>query len=517
MAKQTLWSRMFGGSASQETVSNQLALHDIVDRYDVVEVVSRGVDHEPYILVSERGEKQLAVSTGDINFAEIGSSSPSPFTSFMRREYNTALLGDRGLRKYDEMRRSDGTVSSALRDLKTPVLAARWFVEPASDSVRDQNVADFVSKCLTEYMSTSWTQILSEALLMLDFGYYMFEKVWEPRIIKGKPYIVWRKLAPRHPMDVKEWHKDGHGGPRAVTMFGEMNVDTMFGRFPGVGPDVTIPIEKLLVFSFQQEAGNLEGISSLRPAFKHWYYIDQLYKIDAIQKERHGIGVPVIKLPMGFDDGDRAAADELGRNLRTNERAHVVLPPNWELLFAKLEGQPVDAMKSIEHHAARIRETALSKFAGDDVTTKKEDHYMFLKFARFVANLIADSFNVYAIPQLVDYNFQRIPNGYPKLRARGLGEDEDQRTASFTLRNLVGAGLITPDEKLEGHLRRQLDLPPADLTTRREIAQPQNPNDPGEEEGKKQSGQRAGLPRQTTAKSTGTGRANAGVDRSGGK
>src|SRR5690606_38715971 len=117
--------------------------------------------------------------------------------------------------------RQDGTVGGVLRLLKTPVLGARWFVEPASDSKKDQEIADFVWKCLTEYQTISWTQILTESLLMIEFGYYMFEKVFDVRIIKGQPRIVWQKLAPRHPMDVKKWRKDGGGGPAGVEMYGQ--------------------------------------------------------------------------------------------------------------------------------------------------------------------------------------------------------------------------------------------------------------------------------------------------------
>ena len=515
-----LWSGKGHEPESLLNYSNQLALTEIVQKYDVVEVVPSGHGHEPYILVAERdSSKQLKAKTESVSFAELGSASPSPFTSSIREEYNPKLRGAMGLRMYDQMRRQDGTIGGMLRLIKTPVLGARWFVEPASDDKRDQDIADFVWKALTEYQSISWTQLLTEALLMMEFGYYMFEKVYDVRVIKGQPRIVWQKLAPRHPMDVKKWHKDSTGGPRSVEMHGEMTDPFYVGD-----SDVKIPIDKLLVFSFQREAGNIEGMSLLRTAHKHWYYKDQLYKIDAIQKERHGIGVPVIKLPMGFTPKDRDAANELGRNLRTNERAHVVLPPNWELIFAKLEGQPVNAMESIEHHDARIRENIIAKFLGDKVSTRDEDQYMFLKASRHIADLISDTFNTYAIKQLVDFNFQRLPNGYPRLRARNIGEDEDQRTFSFSLRNLVGAGIITPDEKLEEYVRDFMDLPPADPDTRREIAQPQNPNDPGneEEENPRSRSGRAGLPRQQLPGGGarpgpfGLPRSNGGTDRSGG-
>lgn len=501
---------------------------------DGYEIVDTNID-DGYVVV-----KQMAAATitrGDMR--EMGTTSPSPFTSWIRQEYNRNLYGIRGLQKFDEMRRSDATVRGTLRMIKTPVLAARWFVEPASDSKRDKNVADFVWKCLSEYMSVSWPQLLTEALLMLDFGYYMFEKVYEVRHIEGKRRIVWKKLAPRHPMDVKEWNYDAGGGPKSVVMHApkiNVNSNGLQGGFVQ-GPldhEVTIPIDKLLVFTFDKEAGNIEGISLLRSAFKHWYYKDNLYKIDAIQKERHGIGVPVIKLPVNFTDADKLAADELGRNLRTNERAHVVLPPNWELEFAKLFGQPVDAMDSIAHHDSEIEKNILAMWLGSTNATKEEDQTMFLKATRFIADIVVDVFNKYAIPQLVDFNFGPLRTGYPRLRARRIGEQADWRTMSFAVRNLVGANVILPDDPLEDLLRDEMDLPRRDPETTRSTPSPQGadvgePKDEGEEgdeggtEGDRQkqtprsrpAGARVGPPRQARPKAR-LPRGNAGTDRSGG-
>lgn len=510
-----------------EPPEERRTLSDILaDGYDIV-----GVHHEPFgdafIVVGPKDDvaKQFAVSRPtSSDMLEMGSAAPSPWTGWTRQEYNRDLQGLKGLEKYDQMRRSDATVRSSLRVAKTPVLAARWYVEPASDSKRDKNVADFVWKCFTEYMSISFPQLVTEAMLMLDFGYYMFEKVYESRVVDGKTRIIWKKLAPRHPMDVKEWHYDSNGGPLAVTMYAPSAVEMMTGLQDGVmqGPvsqEVTIPISKLVVFTFDKEAGNVEGVSLLRSAYKHWYYKDNLYKIDAIQKERHGIGVPIIKLPPNFTRQDKELANELGRNLRTNERAHVVLPPNWEIVFAKLEGQPVDAMKSAEHHDTLIQTNILASFLKPTVTTQEEDQAIFLKATRFIADIITGTFNAYCIPQLVDFNFGRMRSGYPQLKARRIGENADWRTMSFAIRNLIGAKAIIPDDPLEDLLREEMDLPRADPETARETDTPQGPDDPedkiGDTSPPSAGKARVGPPRQTKP-SAKPPSPNAGRDRSGG-
>jgi hypothetical protein len=179
--------------------------------------------------------------------------------------------------------------------------------------------------------------------------------------------------------------------------------------------------------------------------------------------------VPIITLPPGYSKADLATAQQLGRNLRTNERAHIVVPPLWEVAFAKLEGHVVDAIKSIEHHNKEIEKNILGVFL--EGGGKDEDQIMFLKATRFIADIVCEIFNCYLVPKIVDYNFVRA--SYPKLRARRIGEQADWRTISFAIRNLIGAGALVPDDRMERYLRSEMDLPFADPATARTVAKPQ--------------------------------------------
>lgn len=381
---------------------------------------------------------------------EIGGTGQSLFSQFIREDYNNELRGHQGLRLYDRMRKSDGQIRGALRVVKTPVLAARWYMEPASNKKKDQTISKFVWDNLNKWMSVSFPQTLNEALLMLDFGYYLFEKVFEVR--KGK--IIWRKLAPRHPLDVRQWEWDDHGGPKGVWLHQDYSTR----------PDVFIPIWKLAIFTFDKEAGDVTGIPVLRPMYQHWFYKQNLYKIDAIQKERHGIGIPIIVLPANFDEHDKALADEIGANLRTNERSHLVLPPNWQIMMLKLEGNAVDALKSAQHHNTMIANTILAPFLTDG--NAKDNQELFLKTTRFVADTLRDVINKYCIPQLVNWNWPNVDE-YPELRVRRIGDTVDWRTISFAIRNFVGSGILIPDDGVEEWVREEMDLPKSDELTMR--------------------------------------------------
>lgn len=505
--------------------STNLTWAEALQKYEFVDSVTDPDGHQ-VVLMADRSA-QNTLGRPDLN--EIGTTSPSTYLSFLRQEYNPDLREQQGLRTYDKMRRSDSTVRSTLRLMKTPVLSARWFIKPASPSARDKKIADFVSWNLFKGMTNSWPQLLTETLLCLEFGYYMFEKVWTNKHPERPGMMCWQKFAPRHPLDVLYWEFDDKGGPAGVQMYNYSILNTIF-----------IPIDKLAVFTFEKEGGDMTGLSLLRSAYKPWYYKQQLEKIDAIQKERHGIGIPIIKLPPGFTSSDQALANNLGRNLRTNERAHVVLPPNWDLIFAKLEGQPVNALDSLNYHDDQIEMNVLGNFIDVESSRgKDEDHTMFMRSTRFLAQCVEDVFNSYCIPQLVNYNFARTPNGYPELKARRIGEQEDWRTMSFTVRNLVGAGALTPDDDLEDALREETDLPPRDPSTSRDIANPQGAPMEGQATAPQGGGgarpipanqQRgasganvpsspspspAQLPRQNPRPVVSVPRGNAGVDRSG--
>lgn len=507
MALSDLWSRKGRGGGSNIASVNLDEFDTMLKDYDLIEV--NDTPGQQFAIVAPRAEPLSG---------ELGSTSISPFTSHTRKEYNTKLQGLRGLEQYDKMRKSDGTVRGTLRLIKTPVLSARWFIEPGGDRLMDKKAAQFIWKNLTGgLMTIGWNQVLQESLLMLDFGYYMFETVYYDDLVDVRGFgqrTVLRKLAPRHPMDVDRWVFDANGGPVGVWMnstpAAEGWFDSASGTFdpvanvsrglpailPGSSPypgmtnipsqnvsgipnmpgdefKVYIPIEKLLVFSFDREAGNIEGTSVLRSAYKHWYYKEQLYKIDAIQKERHGIGIPLIKLPMGYKDEDKRTAENLGRNIRTNERAHIVLPPGWELSMLKLEGNPVDCLESVKHHDDEIEKNIVAHFLDKTSSSNTEVlSDMFLKSVRYVADIVCETFNLYSFPRLTAFNYAGAE--VPKLKVRRIGESADWRTLSFALRNLIGAGVVVPDDRLEETMRDEMDLPEADPDTSRVVATPQS-------------------------------------------
>jgi hypothetical protein len=512
---------------------------------DGVPFLVRTIDGDTVELAAGTAKPRTAtkVAPDAAAFREIGSAAPSPFTSALRQDPVAELRGVNGLRVYRNMKRSSSAVRGSLRAVKTPIESARWFVEPGADTPIAKKQAEFVAENLFNGLDVTWAQTLSDILTFLEYGHSILQKVYVRETgLGGGQRILLAKLAPRHPLDVDRFEYDQFGSPSKVWFHASGAYETRSdgGAYPLGNPTgqqgIPVEIGKLVVFTLDGEAGDLAGTSVLRSSYGNWLIQTALMKIDAVQKERHSLGIPVITLPPGAGGPEMRLAEEMGRNLRANERAHVVLPgPTWKIEWAKLEGQPVDPRDSMSWHNEQIYRNVLFGGLGDREPGESE-HDLFMKSTRYIADRIADTLNRWVVRELIDFNWASTKSGtYPRVRARWIGEFEDQRTRSFAIRNLVGAGLITPDEPLESALRRELDLPLPDLTTRRITPTPQVPGqedsgqgtppesnggNPAERDGgstgKQRRGAVAGAPRQGKP-STGRQEANAGVDRSGGK
>ena len=374
-------------------------------------------------------------------------------------------LGNRtqAARIYDQMTNGDAAVDVSLRAAKMPILGAMYFVQPFDDSEEADLIAEFVEYNLLHGSGSPLLNVLEDVLRMYEFGFSVLEKVYETREWASKKsganrrnYTMLRKLAPRPTPTIKSINYDDNGGPISIT---QSALDAK-----NKVEDVEIEIEKLIVFTNNRKGGNLEGKSLLRTARTHWYFKSNLYNIDGIQKERHGMGFPVIDLPPGYTDADKLAAYELVTNIRTNERAGAVLPPNWILRFLEIPGQPVDVLRSIEHHNGMIMLNTMTQFlllglegTGGGRATSGSHQDMFTKSLRHVGNLICDSINLYCVPYLVGYNFDT--DKFPRLEVRNIGETKDMQQWASGVANLITSDAITPDIDTENWVRSSIDAP----------------------------------------------------------
>jgi hypothetical protein len=223
------------GSVGLEShlADRQLSMETLLRDYEFVDAdASNG-----YLIMADRTKpfaesKALAASPANArhtsDLSEIGSASPSPWTSFMREEWVPELYGRHGLQVFYRMKRQDGVVRGSLRASKTALLSAHWYIKPGEDTAADERIAEFVQCNLFDELNTTFFALLNDILLACEYGYMAFEKVWAaPTLEAGKFVQKLRKIAPRHPIDIVQFNYDKEGGPNSIEM--EASIDSSFG------------------------------------------------------------------------------------------------------------------------------------------------------------------------------------------------------------------------------------------------------------------------------------------------
>lgn len=395
-------------------------------------------------------------------FSEQGSATAATVRDIVPELANRS----QAIQTYERMTNNDASVDVSLRAGKTPVLGATYFIQAVDEQQINQDIAEFVKFNLFESSTYPFLTVLEDILRMLDYGFSACEAVWELRewgvnrsMANRRKYTMLKKLAPRPASSVKNFLYDPNGGPNGLVQ----NAISTDATGKVTQKEVTIQVDKLLFFTFNRKGGALDGKSILRTAYKHWFYKDFLYKVDAIQKERHAIGVPKATLGLGYTEAEVKAAWELVTNLRTNEKAGMVLPPGVEVDFAELHGNLVNVLESVDHHDAHIMLNIMVQFllmgiqngGGKNTTGAQID--MFQKSLRYLANYICDNFNYYLIPKLVSYNFDT--DKFPKMRVRNIGETKDLQMWASAMANLAAQNLITLDLETEQWVRENIDAP----------------------------------------------------------
>lgn len=382
----------------------------------------------------------------------LGDSGTRTLHGIIQQDYNPDLRGVQGIKLFDEMRMSDGTCRAAMLACTLPIREAEWFVKPATDEQQDVDIADFVKKAMFEWLDLSWDDIMRQALLCIPLGVMLFEKVYGMKADGGKDYVTLVKLAPRLPQSVMQWELvDGTFGVQQIRQDGQL---------------AQIPASKLLIFVNEREGDNWWGTSFLRAAYKHYYYKNNFYRLDAVAMERQSVGVPMIKMPAGYTKDDEAAATKAAANLRGNENAFILLPDGYEAEFMDMGANSTrDPEPSINHHNKEILMSVLLQFLELGQTKSNSgshalssDHSeLFLKGIEAVANNIKDVFNKSLIKELVDLNFNDIEE-YPTLDFSDISKADIQGLAT-AFSTLTSAGAIDPTDADQQYIRALLGLP----------------------------------------------------------
>lgn len=366
-------------------------------------------------------------------------------------EYIAELEGLEGRKTFDMMRRSDTQIMAVLRAVKMPILKTKFFVEPGSADPRDQMIAATIEKNLFEEMAWTWYDFLRHALLFLDFGFMVFEEVYEYR---GNIMRI-KALEPRLPSSIWRWEPQQEDAGKFFRITGITQLDN-YGR------QYFIPIEKIMLLTNDREGDNWEGTSLLRACYRNWTSKNQLIRIDVMKHDRNGVGFAVMTVPKGVKPGsiEHNAAVKIVKNIHANSQAGAVLNEGTALSFEGMKGSGgTDAIPSIQYHDEQIAKAILAMFINLGTTATGSRALgqsfvdTFVQAIQSFADMIAQTLTNGPIKKMVDFNW--IVNGvYPKLRASAVDDIDTHQVAE-----LIRYGALTPDDDIQEALRKSLNLP----------------------------------------------------------
>jgi len=388
------------------------------------------------------------------------------------------LLWPKSVQTYTRMARDDSRLSSILQAIALPIRLTTWRVDAcgASEEVT-KHVADDLGLSVVGDDEErphrrakgrfSWGVHLQQALTYLQFGHSVFETVY--RVEGGRVHLA--RLSPRPQSTIAWWNVARDGGLVSVEQWpaGLYTAPGVSVAVPSSGGRAAIPAERLLVYVRDPDPGVWQGNSILRPAYKNYVLKDELLRIEAAAARRHGIGVPAAWAPPeeSHDPEAVAAYQRAASAYQGGSSAGIGLPAEARFEILGPTGAPMDPRRAIEYHDHQMALVALAHFLnldgkGGSYALASVQQDTFTHAVGAVADHIRETAQMHVVDDLVDWNYGPDEPS-PQLVFDAIGARQD--ATSMALQQLVGAGLLTPDRRLESFVRQITGLPAAEPDT----------------------------------------------------
>lgn len=344
-----------------------------------------GFDHTPnssadFMAIPRHSFSKSSVQRQSIDpYTELGTTGLRQFGGFVLEEWLPSLQGRKGAWVYREMYDNDPTVGAIMFAIRWLANSVEWRVEEGNDP----KAAEFLESCMHD-MEHTWSDFISEALLMLPYGWSLHEEVYKRRqgfqpgpgpfedmnsagqnsedVSWAAPskyedgMVGWRKLNSRAQETLLRWGFDGYSTP------------TYMEQIDWHGGNHKIPLSKAILFRTQAVRNNPEGRSILRNAVVPYTMLKNLKAIEGMGMERDLAGIPVATPPEGVDlfaAGNKQLLQKVQTmvtNLRNDEYSGVVLPSaGWKLELMTTGGtKQFDSDKTIRRYRQDVAVSMLA-------------------------------------------------------------------------------------------------------------------------------------------------------------
>ena len=246
----------------------------------------------------------------------------------------------------------DAHVQGALDEGKHPLQLADWSMLPASDKLKDKNIAEFVNVNMFDAVSERWSkeyhqltpwksQRLPEILEMRQAGFAMFFN--HMKVVDTKRVFSWMKWLEPTSVDPSGWSLNDNDELVEVKR-------TYYSNqvFKVLDP---VTVKELTLFVRHMKGARYMGRSLLRSMYGPWYRKDQYIRQMLIWAQKAGAPAPYGLFP---DDWDANTIDEFTTFIKAvrgtaDAEAYGVFPLGEKgeeaiVKFAEAENSEVDRM-----------------------------------------------------------------------------------------------------------------------------------------------------------------------------
>ena len=264
-------------------------------------------------------------------FVAYGTTGLVQYGGRIAEEYLRAWRGTQKKKTIQEMQ-TDAVIAASLLVYEMLIRQVTWDFAASGQGTLAQEHAAFARQVWFEDHQTAWTNVVSEILTMLPWGFAPIQMVLK------------RRHGEHRDPDLHSLFTDDRIGLSQLFLHGQETVERWFidtfhgGRLDGfeqqditTGTRAAISIERILLFRTRVHKQNPEGVSILRGAYLPWYHKKNYDVFQGIGIERDTAGLHVIRVPKVVMEDPAYLSiyndyKKMAVNLRNDEQAGLVLP-----------------------------------------------------------------------------------------------------------------------------------------------------------------------------------------------
>ena len=404
----------------------------------------------------------------ELGRSAFGASGISLSMHTIQEEYVPELHTLQGRLPILERMANDPAVRGQLNAIFAALISGvRWKVEGGTQEQRDLVAANLLREgdrnlwCLT-----SWSDRLYETLGCLIHGFAMFGKQRRDAETDSRIYDIFHDIKWLHPRSLEQgnaWWMDASDNL--------LGVSRSFTDGTGRAVRQFVRSEDLFIVPWDRRGPNWEGNAFIRPMYKPWKMRELAEKIDLIDLQNRGVGIPIAKLASGGGPKERDQLLAILKDLRygSKERAFIVINNDEEIKFLTSENQSREAQSVIDGKAADIARVGVTQYLESGNTqsgSRAASSSMATGFFVHVDSIrirIEDMINFGAGPlpglveELQDMNFDGVKE-YARIVGSRVSPTEQLDNIPL-IGDMVQKQVIPPSMKLANEVLKRLGYP----------------------------------------------------------